>query len=192
MTNSEIKSITLTPALAVQAATLGVVPYKLTQVVVQLCLALGESLNDLRLMEEGKKVELVKTPDTWVLSPQGVVNAAKDYIGEKAQEVVKAGAEEVKGAVSKLINAGAEKVQVKVDDYINDMTIAIKGQINDLVGNAFSAFEDAAVGKIDEYLKHGKDVASEAAACANEIIDLADQKARGIINGINGTVKPIV
>lgn len=192
LTNSEIKAITLPPALAVQAATLGVVPYKLTQVVLQLCLALGESLNDLRLMEEGKKVALIKTADTWALSPRGALNAAKDYIGEKAKEGIQEGAKWAKGAISDLIDAGAEKVQVKMSDYVDDMTIAIKGQINEIIGSAFSAFEDAAVGKLDEYLKQGKDVASSAASFANEIINQADQKARAVINGTSDTIRPIV
>lgn len=192
LTNSEIKAITLPPALAVQAATLGVVPYKLTQVVLQLCLALGESLNDLRLMEEGKKVALIKTADTWALSPRGAVNAAKDFIGEKAKEGIQAGAEKAKGAVSKLLDAGAEKVQVSVDDYINDMTIAVKGQINELIGSAFSAFEEAAVGKLDGYLKQGQDLAANASTYANQIIDQADLKARAIIDATSDKIRPII
>ena len=46
-TNSEIRNTTMSVGLAVQAATLGFVPYKLVQVILQLALAAAESAIDL-------------------------------------------------------------------------------------------------------------------------------------------------
>lgn len=156
LTNSEIRSITLPPALAVQAATMGVVPYKLTQVVLQLCLALGESVYDIKLMEQGQKVALIKTSDTWTMSPRGAMNAAKGFIKDELSDAVQTAAGKAKGVISDLINAGSEKVKVKADDYIEDMRIAVNEQVSQLVGEVFSSFEDEVVASLDSYLKKAK------------------------------------
>lgn len=192
LTNAEIKSITLPPALAVQAATMGVVPYKLTQVVLQLCLALAESSNDVRLMSNGEKVALIKTSDTWVMSPQGALNTARDLAKDAVSGVVMNGAKELTGVVNDLIDKGSEKVKISADDFLNDMEIAISDQVTQLVGSAFSVFEEELVSSLDEYLKVGKSAANDAASIANNVITSADTKAKEIINGCSPTVKPIV
>lgn len=192
LTNSEIRSITLPPALAVQAATMGVVPYKLTQVVLQLCLALGESANDIRLMEKGEKVALIKSSDTWTLSPSGAINAAKEVIKDEVSEQVQQIANSAKGVVSDLIDAGTEKIQVKATDFISDMTIAINNQAEELIGSMFSAFEEEAVASLDSFLKQGKDAVGNVETTAQTVIDRADSKAKEIINSSSDTVKPIL
>ena len=192
LTNSEIRSITLPPALAVQAATMGVVPYKLTQVVLQLCLALAESSNDVRLMSNGEKVALIKTSDTWVMSPRGALNTALDLAKDAVSGVVMNGAKELTGVVNDLIDKGSEKVKISADDFLNDMEIAINGQVTQLVGSAFSVFEEELVSSLDECLKVGKSAANDAASIANSVLTSADSKAKEIINGCSPTVKPIV
>ena len=192
LTNSEIRSITLPPALAVQAATMGIVPYKLTQVVLQLCLALGESANDIRLMEKGEKVALIKSSDTWTLSPRGAINAAKDYIKDEVNQEIQEAANKAKGVVSDLIDAGTEKVDVLATDFISDMTIAINSQAEELIGSMFSAFEEEAVASLDSYLKKGKDAVGNVDSAAQAVINSADAKAKEIINNSSDTVKPIL
>lgn len=192
LTNSEIRSITLPPALAVQAATMGVVPYKLTQVVLQLCLALGESANDIRLMEKGEKVALIKSSDTWTLSPSGAVTAAKDYIKDEVNQEIQEAANKAKGVVSDLIDAGTEKVDVLATDFISDMTIAINSQAEELIGSMFSAFAEEAVASLDSYLKKGKDAVGNVDSTAQAVINSADAKAKEIINNSSDTVKPIL
>ncbi|MBQ1992348.1 MAG: Tad domain-containing protein, partial [Clostridia bacterium] len=196
LTNSEIKSLTLPPALAVQAATLGVVPYKLTQVILQLCLALGESAYDLRLMEKGEKVALIKTSETWVLDTGGVIDAAKDEVKDKVKDEVtkevKKRAENAKGVLGDLIDAGSEKIKVNVKDFANDMTVAINGQVEELVGSMFSAFEDEIIASLDTLLKKGKSTMGSVDAAAQSIIDSADAKAKEIISTSSDTVKPIL
>ena len=192
LTNSEIRSITLPPALAVQAATMGVVPYKLTQVVLQLCLALGESANDIRLMENGQKVALIKSTDTWTLSPSGAINAAKDVIKDELDSAIIGAANEAKGVISDLIDAGTDKVQVKVDDYLDDMTIAVNQKAEELIGEMFSAFEEELVSSLDAVLKEGKLASGSAAQTAQDIINAADRKAKEIINSQSDTLRPIL
>lgn len=192
LTNAEIKSITLPPALAVQAATMGVVPYKLTQVVLQLCLALAESSNDVRVMSNGEKVALIKTSDTWTMSPRGALNEAKDLAKEAVSGVVQSGARELKGVVNNLIDKGSEVVKISASDFRDDMTIAINDQVSQLVGSAFSVFEDELVSSLDQYLKVGKSAANDAASIANNVINSADAKARDVINSCSPAVKPII
>lgn len=192
LTNSEIKSITLPPALAVQAATLGVVPYKLTQVILQLCLALGESAYDLRLMEKGEKVALIKTSDTWVLSPRGAINAAKEEVKDVVTEEIKEKADQAKGVISDLIDAGSEKVKVTATDFISDMTIAINGQAEELIGSMFASFQQEVVDSLDTILKQGKTAVGSVDATAQSIIDSADTKAKEIISNSSDTVRPVL
>lgn len=192
LTNSEIRSITLPPALAVQAATMGVVPYKLTQVVLQLCLALGESANDIRLMEKGEKVALIKTRDTWKLD-SGI---ALDFAKEEAKDVINSAindtADKVKGVVSDLIDAGTEKIEVRATDFITDMTEAINGQAEELIGNMFSTFEEEVIASLDSFLKQGKKAVGNVDSTAQAVIDSADAKAREIIGSSSDTVRPIL
>lgn len=192
LTNAEIKSITLPPALAVQAATMGVVPYKLTQVVLQLCLALAESSNDVRVMSNGEKVALIKTSDTWVMSPQGALKTATNIAKQAVSGVVKEAQKEVTGVVNDLIDKGSETVKIAANDFINDMTITINDQVEQLVGSAFSVFEEELISSLDEYLKVGKSAANNAATIANSVINSADSKAQEIINSCSPNVRPIV
>lgn len=193
LTNAEIKGITLPPALAIQAASAGLIPYKLPQVVMQLCLALAESAMDIKLMEDGQKVAIIKTRDTWVMSPEGAANALKDYATTMVETKIDDITTKLKGTLNKLIDNTGEKVQVKTDDLINDITVAANAKATEAVGNIFNMFSDRIVASMDQALQQGKDVSKTAQQRADEIINGALKEIEDYINSTpDGIVKTIM
>ena len=147
-TNSEIKTTTMSVGLAVQAATLGFVPYKVVQIILQLALAAGESALDLQMMMNGLKVAVVKTDQTWVLSVKGAINSAKAFVQEKATQLANAAISTVASGIQNVIDAGADKLSGAIADLQQNLTDATRGKIEEVTNAVF----DYVVSKIQEKL----------------------------------------
>lgn len=158
-TDSEIRNSTMAAGLAVQAATLGVVPYQVVQIVLQLALAAAESAIDLSAMNHGLQVAVIKTKETWSLSAGGAGNVLKDTANAAAtslannitkkvntslnaitnglNNVVDAKANELKGALldlsSNMVNAAKGVLESVVDKVYADVTAEIEAALNDLL-----------------------------------------------------------
>lgn len=154
-TSSEIRNTTRAVGLAVQAATMGVVPYQVVQIVLQLALAAAESAVDLDMMSKGLKVVVVKTKDTWTMSMSGAVGLLRDtaesvmetalsgaietatgYINEGINTVIDASADELSDVVTNLTdtvsNAANSKGQEIVDGIYTELQSEVDTLLNDL------------------------------------------------------------
>ncbi len=154
-TDSEIRNTTMAAGLAVQAATLGFVPYQVVQIVLQLALAAAESAVDLDMMSKGLDVVVVKTRDTWSLSISGAIGMLTDTVAATAGDLVsdaitnavtkvneginsvmEATTEELQGAVTKLTatvgNAAKSKGEEIVDSIYVELQNKIDGVLNQL------------------------------------------------------------
>lgn len=151
-TSSEIRNATRAVGLAVQAATVGVVPYQVVQIVLQLALAAAESAVDLDMMSKGLKVVVVKTKDTWTMSMSGAVGLMKDaatafadnvikdaigkatgYINEGINTVIDASADELSGAVTKLTNTVSNAANSKGQEIVDGIYTELQSEVDKLL-----------------------------------------------------------
>ena len=136
-TDSWIRTSTMSAGLAVQAATLGIVPYQVVQIVLQLALAAAESAIDLSAMNRGLSVAVIKTKDTWSLSMSGAADALKSA-GDAAAQMA---ADVVTDAVTEGINA--------VTTGINDVLEAGADQLGTAIKNVTGSLEESAKGVME-------------------------------------------
>jgi hypothetical protein len=145
-TNKEIKTSTAAAGMAVQAATFGVVPYKVVQIVMQIALSLAESAIDLQQMSMGAKIAVVKSTDTWMLGSGGLKKAAVDLAKEETKELVKAGIEKATEAVSNKLNeltdATADNIEDVAEGVINDVTTATNQKVDEIISGVFDTVEN--------------------------------------------------
>lgn len=154
-TNSGIRNSTMTAGLAVQAATFGIVPYQVVQIVLQLALAAAESAVDLSAMDRGLAVAVVKTGDTWSLSVSNgqkvLEDAAKaasrmvaDSVSDMAAEQIKA----VTNGLNDLVDASAEELRTAIGDMTANMQSAAEGVLESVLDHVTTAV----MAKIEEGL----------------------------------------
>ena len=136
-TNSEIRNTTMSAGLAVQAATLGVVPYQLVQIVMQLALAAAEAGLDLDMMSKGMKIAVVKSSETWQLSLSNAVKTVGQVASEIAGDVAKKGIDYVSSGLQELIDATADEIVASVDGVTADLQKATKNKAKEIVDAAF-------------------------------------------------------
>lgn len=146
VTSSSIDAYTVPPAMAIQAATLGIIPYKLPEIVFELAFALAESYVDMVRLGEGESVPLFKNSSTFTLSIQGALNA----VGEQAKE-------ELTKAATTAIN----KTTAKVTSYFNEVvdgagtyvTSNIEGWVAEYKETVQKAVEDEITALTSKYIK---------------------------------------
>lgn len=137
-TSSDIRNQTRAVALAVQAASCGMVPYQVVQVVLQLALALGESAIDLKNMEAGAKVVIVKTRDTWMLGMESLAKGAIKSGIDKAADVV---ADMAQKKIGQIADAGADEVSKFVQNVEKDLTGMANGAAENMLDGIFARID---------------------------------------------------
>lgn len=199
-TDSEIRNSTMAAGLAVQAATLGIVPYQVVQIVLQLALAAAESAIDLSAMNHGLSVAIVKTKDTWSLSMsgaanalEGAANAAAQMITDKATDLATNVISSVTNGLNDLVDAGADELKGALYDLQDNMTTAATGVLEGVVDNVLSSI----MSKIEEGLNDLQYV-NVGNTTAGEIVDQLPTKAEvraeavSLFQSIRGQVSAIV
>lgn len=145
-TDSTIRNSTMAAGLAVQAATLGIVPYQVVQIVLQLALAAAESAIDLSAMNKGLSIAIVKTKDTWALSMSGAKNALEDA-ADAALDIatdavvgqVDSAIKNVTNGLNDLVQAGTDELEGAIEDLSANMTTAAEGVLESVVDSALTA-----------------------------------------------------
>ena len=141
-TDSEIRNTTRAAGLAVQAATLGFVPYQVVQIVLQLALAAGESAIDLDSMSKGLSVVVIKTKDTWNLSVRGAINTVSAVIENTATSAITAGVQKATQAlntgINKVLDASADTLNSAVGDLSNTLDTAAKAKAQEIIDSVYT------------------------------------------------------
>lgn len=136
-TDSEIRNTTMAAGLAVQAATMGFVPYQVVQIVLQLALAAAESAVDLEMMMTGLDVAVIKTKDTWNLSISNAVKSAGALAAEAAKGVATKAIDTAAGGLQGVLDAGADKINDAVDDLKSDLNNTADQAVKDIADQIF-------------------------------------------------------
>lgn len=171
-TNSEIRNTTMSVGLAVQAATLGVVPYQLVQIIMQLALAAAEAALDLDMMNHGLKVAVVKTDSTWQLSISNAIKSAGELVANEAANLATKTINEMADGLQNLVDAGIDEVNSSLRDVSSDLTAATQNKVNEVTETAFSFIQSKIEEKLNflQYVDYAKTNAQTAVDSAfNEL-----------------------
>lgn len=162
-TDSTIRNITMSAGLAVQAATCGIIPYQVVQVVLQLAMAAAESALDLEMMNCGLKVAVVKSKETWLLS----LSSAADVLADIAADAVSTGIKDLTQGVQDLVDAGAEELSGAISDLSSSLEAATRKAMEDVMNESIGYV----IKRIEEKL--------------NELQYITDTTTEGVQNAVD-------
>lgn len=183
VTSLSIDKYTVPPAMAIQAATLGIVPYKLPEIVFELALALAESYVDMERLSDGKSVPLFKNGETFTLTVEGIFNAAS----EKAKE-------ELKNAAEAAVNDAAGKVTTAFNDVVDGagtyITSNIEGWVGDYKKTLLAGVNDQIDALASKYIKSIADQLGKILEKPNN--EIQSFNPEDIINNALGSVNAYI
>lgn len=141
-TNSEIRNTARSIGLAVQAASLGIIPYMVVQIVVQLAIAAAESAIDLSMISSGMKVAVVKNNDTWNLSISSAVDQLADVVKTKAADmaeyVTATAVNKATEGIQGVVDASADKLGESLKDLSDNLTEAGRTKLQEGLDEIFA------------------------------------------------------
>ncbi len=177
-TNTEIRNTTMAAGLAVQAATLGIVPYQVVQIVLQLALAAAESAVDMDMMMSGLDVAIVKTKETWMLSVTTAVKTVGSVMADTAANYAGKAINAVAGGLQKVVDASADKISGAIDDLKKDLQTSAEKAVTDTIDQMFSAV----LNKVEDVLNRMQFVELKS---RQEIINWVDTELTAAQTAIN-------
>lgn len=196
-TDSEIRNSTMAAGLAVQAATLGIVPYQVVQIVLQLALAAAESAIDLSAMSHGLSVVIVKTKDTWSLSMSGASNALKDagnaaaqMLTDKITDGVTKAISSVTSGLNDLLDAGAEELGSAITNVANSLENSAKGVLEGVADKILTAVMSEIESGLNDlqYINNGADGGLDNVVTKAEV----RSQAEAVFQNVRGKLDTIV
>lgn len=192
-TNSEIRNTTMSVGLAVQAATLGIVPYKVVQIVLQLALAAAESAVDLNMMNNGMKVAVVKTQDTWSLSISSAMKSASEVIATTAADAAGEVVNNLSNGLQSLVDAGADELTGAIEDAGNELQVATEKVITDFVDQAFSTVTKQIEEGLNslQFVETANNMIENANTAKAKVQEQSDQMFTNVKNGLHKTLSDL-
>lgn len=196
-TNSEIRNTTMAAGLAVQAATLGIVPYQVVQIVLQLALAAAESAIDLSAMNHGLSVAVVKTKDTWSLSMSGASNVLKDagnaaaqMLTDKITDCTTKAITSVTNGLNDLLDAGADELEGAITDVANSLETSAQGLLESVADDILSAIMTEIEKGLNglQYINNGKEGDLDKEVTKEDV----KREAQAIFTTLRGKLDAIV
>ena len=149
-TNQDIRNETRAIGVSVQAATMGVVPYQVVQVVLQLALAFAESAIDLTAICNGMDVVLFKSEDTWNLSIKHATQLATNYLAEAASEFASNAISNAGEAIQRVVDAKADELIDSVNKLSEDLQAATQNELKQIIGQGMEYLENEMFAKLEE------------------------------------------
>lgn len=184
--NTEIRNTTRTAGLAVQAASVGTIPYQVVMAVLQLALAMSESLLDLSVMHTGAKVAIVPTKNTWMLDSKNAGELLQDVAGEKVKETAKEGIEAAMSMVNmeiqEFIDASAEEMEGKINGLMRALRNSAQAKAEELTNQVFAQVEETMMGELNklQYMDADTSEAEVEAVLDNTIAEARKSKDQAL------------
>jgi hypothetical protein len=183
VTSSQVDIVTRPIALGIQVASGGIIPYKVPELLMETAIAVAESYIDLGMMMDGKSVAVIKSDDTWVLSPKGLMNISKDLIKDASTKIIKKTENYVVSSVTDLVNNAGSYVEIKTEDLVTEMKNTIDGKVESALAGLGNTITCAVNGEINKITTN---VTTGAETSANAIIDQVIAKGKSYITSLYG------
>lgn len=188
ITNREINNLTLAPAMAIQSATLGVFPYKVAQIVLDVCLAYAESISDLNQLMKGNEVELIKTYSIWTMKPQTLLSGetvsaiTKETINQKFDDARLT----ISNNIQKLIDNSKDSVTGNINEILSEINASVTASVNSCTQSIETLISNQLQTMLTESLQKGTvwtkaEVERLLRECTSDYIDsLENETIKGI------------
>lgn len=188
MSAPDINALTFEWATVIAGWTVFGVP--IVQTVLKIALALAESAYDLNQLCLGKSVPLYKSSYTWAMSPQGMINIAKETAATLIGKATEAAEKNLNGAIinvfDKIENTANDKISEisgEVTKYINLTIRDVSDKVINATVTPFMNGIKGVLGKMDS--SWGKDKIKE------ELQNCLDKLKEGSTDDIYGQAKTV-
>lgn len=169
--DSSIRDTAFAIATPISAATLGVIPAPLIQAAIIIGIACCESALDLQDLKSGESVPLFKNKKTWKCSVNGLMNEAREGIGNALKDVT-----------DSALDAGIEKLNDLLDmtddqlnEFIKDGTDKVVGSVSASYDTLIARHANTAIQKLTTLCNNAiEKYASDPA------VDMADEVTTGL------------
>lgn len=128
--DSSIRDTAFAIATPISAATLGVIPAPLIQAAIIIGIACCESALDLQELKSGESVPLFKNKKTWKCSVSGLMNEAREGIGNALKDVT-----------DSALDAGIEKLNDLLDMTDDQLNEFIKDGTDKVVSSVSASYD---------------------------------------------------
>lgn len=161
-TDNTIRLYTLQTATAIAGWTGFGVP--IVQSVLTFAMAMAESVIDVRDLCSGKSVALMKSKDTWKLSPDALLGKTAEQIGEYAESAFNSVMDDVFTQIEDISYENIDNVTDIVNQYTKETTkktketiqatilVPLQTNILNMIGASYEPSEETISNKIDEVL----------------------------------------
>lgn len=159
LTDSSINSVTSSIAAGLSF----IIPPIITQVILDVSLACAESSIDIMRMENGEKIEIFKSKDTFICSPNGAValSALKDKLNEYADDAVSEMTNKAEyaltGEVNKIIDNTMDDVIVYTEEYVEDISKGMRKKLEEQSSSLIESLRVRSVAVIENSLMQSVD-----------------------------------
>lgn len=157
VTSGTIDGLTVPPALAIQTATGGIVPYKLPELIFELALALAETYVDMKDLKNGEDVPLFKNDGTWHMSLKGAINQAAGLTKEFIEKKTKEATEKVVSSFNDVVDSAGSKVTANVDKWVGDYTKALNGAVTEGINKLMSIINTSMLEEIEDVIQKAEE-----------------------------------
>lgn len=146
LANGSLRTQLQAPAAALSAACLGFVPQPVWVVILQLTLALAESIYDLNHLMKGEEIPLFKSNKTWVFQLSGLadvlVEEAGDFVTDKLKEGADKALAKVDSTLESIISQVGDKVEGKVEGVLTDVSKELMELVTEQVDDAVASLSE--------------------------------------------------
>lgn len=182
ISNRKINNLTYPPAMAIQVATGGIFPYKVAQVVLDVCLAFAESVRDVQRLMDGEKVELVKTWDSWVMRPETLIQTATNEVAALTEDAIKNTVSQAQEAVTNKVQELIDDTATALNDKSEELSESLKEEATTTIDSAAESakatlsqlFNDTLTGMVTEGFQKEADFAWKKADLQNRLTSATD------------------
>lgn len=169
--DSSIRDTAFAIATPISAATLGVIPAPLIQAAIIIGIACCESALDLQDLKNGESVPLFKNKKTWKCSVNGLMNEAREGIGNALKDVtdsaLDAGLEE--------LNDLLDMTDDQLNEFIKDGTDKVVSSVSASYNTLITRHANTAIQKLTTLCNNAiEKYASDPA------VDMADEVTKGL------------
>ncbi|MEE1465887.1 MAG: DUF5702 domain-containing protein [Clostridium sp.] len=143
-----------------------IIPPIITQVILDVTLACAESSIDIMRMENGEKIEIFKSKETFILSPGNISSLSllkdnlKKFTKEKINNAIDSGDHALTGAVNKVVDNTMDNVKIKTEDFISDIGQSINKKLFEQANSLFESMRVRSFSVIDNALMESTDIST--------------------------------
>lgn len=182
-TNPEMRTQTFISASKISLATGGFAPVPVVQAILQLSLAMGESVIDMSTLNDAGQVVLYKSPDTWALSMKGLARKAGKEVKEFAGNQIENATDNLTNFLIRMKDQSKKEIEDNLSRIQDEVVLVINSKVKEVSFSLLDTFVLQLHQELDKlfYTQSGELIDSGAIENYNEqILQTIDEVAESI------------